>query len=180
MRGFCQISDESERQLYSYLKPCKFAKRQLLVEEGRLSNAAFFIEHGMTRSYWLVDGMQITTSFSTEGAIVFSMDEIYYGKPSEEYVQAVEPLEGYSIDTSDLRHLVSENMEFARWWSAIHQYEYRRLHRSHKERLTLPARERYEAFQAQFPEVCRRALRSHIASYLGITLATLSRLGSKK
>ena len=58
----------------------------------------------------------------------------------------------------------------------IHQDEYRRLHRSHKERLTLPAKERYEEFQKQFPEVCKRVNLGYIASYLGVTQSTLSRL----
>ena len=51
-----------------------------------------------------------------------------------------------------------------------------KLFASHKERLTLPARERYEAFKQQFPEVCQRVNLGYIASYLGITLPTLSRL----
>jgi hypothetical protein len=50
------------------------------------------------------------------------------------------------------------------------------LHQSHKERLTLPAKERYEEFQKQFPEVCKRVNLGFIASYLGITQSTLSRL----
>ena len=62
----------------------------------------------------------------------------------------------------------------------IHQNEYRRLHRSHKERLTLPAKERYEAFVSQFPDVCQRVNLGYIASYLGITISTLSRLRSGK
>ena len=51
-----------------------------------------------------------------------------------------------------------------------HQDEYRRLHRTHKERLTLPAKERYEQMKIQFPAVCERANLGYIASYLGITL----------
>lgn len=62
----------------------------------------------------------------------------------------------------------------------IHQNEYRRLHRSHKNQLTLSAKERYETFKQQFPEVCRRVQLGYIASYLGITLPTLSRLRSQK
>ncbi len=176
IRKFSAISDETEELLASKLTPCSFAKRQRLVTEGKMAGAAFFIERGMTRSFWLVDGEEITTSFSTEGAIVFSMDEIYYSRPSEEFVEAIEEIEAYRISSADLRSLVSNNLELARWWSAIHQHEYRRLHQSHKERLTLTARERYEAFMRQFPQVCRRAQRGHIASYLGISPSTLSRI----
>lgn len=176
MRKRCVISAETERQLSAALVPCHFAKRECLVKEGCYANAAFFIEHGMTRSFWLVDGEEITTSFSTEGTLVFSMDEIYYGKESEEFVEAIEDIDGYSINARKLKELISTNIELAVWWGRIHEHEYRRIHQSHKERLTLPARERYEAFLRQFPDVCRRAQRGHIASYLGITPSTLSRI----
>lgn len=170
------ITDDSIRQLADCLSPAKFSKGECLVSEGQRCGYAYFIEKGITRSYWVVDGEEITTSFSTEGDIVFSMDAVYYGKLSEEYVEALEPLEALKINIADLRRLTDNNIEFARWWGAIHQYEYRRLHRSHKERLSLPAQERYEAFRQQFPDVCRRVYRRYIASYLGITLSTLSRI----
>lgn len=130
----------------------------------------------MTRSYWPVNGTEVTTSFSCEGGIVFSMDELYYGKASEEVVETLEEVEAYSIPLAELTRLWQTNIELCNWGRIAHQNEYRRLHRSHKERLTLSARERYEAFRKQFPDVCRRANLSYIASYLGITLSTLSRL----
>ena len=178
MRRFANISDLTFKKIADELTPCNLPKRSLLVKEGELANAAFFIEKGMTRSYWMVDGEEITTSFSTEGSLVFSMDEIYYGRPSEEYVEAIEDIEAYRIPADTLRRLVTTDLQLSVWWGAIHQYEYRRLHRSHKERLTLPARERYEEFARQFPDVCRRAQRGYIASYLGITLSTLSRISN--
>jgi CRP-like cAMP-binding protein len=130
----------------------------------------------MTRSFWLVDGEEITTSFSCEGGIVFSMDELYYQKKSEEFVETLEEVEAYRIALTDLIRLFETNLEFCNWGRIIHQNEYRRLHRSHKERLTLPAKERYEEFQKQFPYVCQRTNLGFIASYLGITLSTLSRI----
>lgn len=173
------VSDDTLRQLASCLRPARFGKRHALVREGEAHGLAYFIEHGMTRSYWVVDGQEITTSFSTEGTLVFSMDELYYGLLSQEWVETVEAVDAYSIALHDLRRLVSTNLEFANWWAVIHQNEYRRIHRSHKERLTLPAAERYAAFAEQFPQVCRRARLTDIASYLGINLSTLSRIRSR-
>lgn len=170
------ISDDSINELLQKFTPVSFSKSQPIIEEGNKCGYAFFIEKGLTRSFWMVDGEEITTSFSTEGSIVFSMDEVYYGLPSEEYIEALEPVEAFSIPVSDLRHLTQNNLELARWWSHIHQDEYRRIHRSHKERLSLSAANRYEAFCKQFPDICRRVKRSYIASYLGITLSPLSRL----
>lgn len=134
----------------------------------------------MTRSYWLVNGEEITTSFSCEGGIVFSMDELYYNKMSEEFVETLEDVVAYKITLSDLIRLFQTNIELANWGRIIHQNEYRRLHRSHKDRLTLSAKERYEEFMQQFPQICQRVQLGYIASYLGITLPTLSRLRSRK
>lgn len=174
------LSPDTERTLRECLVPCHFPKRHLLVEEGRKTGAAFFIERGITRSYWLVNGEEITTSFAAEGSIVFSMDELYYDKPSEEYVETLEETDAFRIGLDDLRRLFHTNLELANWGRIIHQNEYRRLHRSHKERLTLPAAQRYEAFCQQFPDVMPRVQLGYIASYLGITLPTLSRLRGRK
>ena len=166
--------------LTAMLTPCRFPARHILVAEGAKVGTAYFIETGMTRSYWLVDGEEVTTSFSIEGSIVFSMDELYYGLPSEEYVETVEAVTAYAVSLDDLRRAVSTDIDLAVWWSLIHQDEYRRLHRSHKERLTLPAAERYAAFEIQQPQACRRARLADIASYLGITPSTLSRIRRRR
>ena len=176
MKSACTLSDKAIETLRGYLLFCRFPKRHLLIREGIYCKYAYFIEKGMTRSFWLVDGQEITTSFAWEGSIVFSMDELYYGKVSEEFVETLEEVETYRIALTDLRHLFETDLEWCNWGRIIHQNEYRRLHQSHKERLTLPARERYEAFKQQFPEVCQRVNLGYIASYLGITLPTLSRL----
>lgn len=178
MRSLCPISDETVEELMKCVTLCHFPKRYQLIQENRFCKYAYFIEKGMTRSFWLVDGEEITTSFSCEGGIVFSMDELYYQKKSEEFVETLEEVEAYRIALTDLVRLFETNLEFCNWGRIIHQNEYRRLHRSHKERLTLPAKERYEEFQKQFPYVCQRTNLGFIASYLGITLSTLSRIRS--
>ena len=134
----------------------------------------------MYRSFWLVNGEEITTSFAHEGSIVFSMDELYYNKVSEEFVETLEDVVAYQISLTDLLQLFQTNIELANWGRVIHQNEYRRLHRSHKERLTLSAKERFEEFKRQFPEVYQRVQLGYVASYLGITPSTLSRLRAQK
>lgn len=176
MRKACMVSDDTLLELAACLEPCSYPKRHRLVVDNARSRYAYFIEKGLTRSFWIVDGEEITTSFSTDGAIVFSMDELYYDRPSEENVETIEAVTAFRIHVSDLTRLLETNIELATWGRIIHQDEYRRLHRSHKERLTLPARERYEAFCSQFPEVAAKARLGHIASYLGLRLSTLSRL----
>lgn len=174
------VSDDTIQLLKENMTLCHFPKKYQLIEADKFCKSAYFIEKGMTRSFWLVNGEEITTSFAGEGTIVFSMDELYYNKLSEEFVETLEDVVAYRISLTDLLRLFQTNIELANWGRVIHQNEYRRLHRSHKERLTLSARERYEEFKQQFPEVCQRVQLGYIASYLGITLSTLSRLRSLK
>lgn len=174
------VSEAAMSLLISKLRAQKFPRRTILVREGFLSGEAWFIEQGMTRSYWLVEGDEITTSFSTSGSIVFSMDEVYYGIPSKEYVESISPVKAYGIRVCDLMDLVSTNLELCNWWRINHQNEYRRIHRSHKERLTLDAASRYKEFSLQFPDVARNAPLNFIASYLGISPSTLSRIRRRR
>ena len=174
------ISDDTIRTLKENVTLCHFPKKYQLIKADMFCKSAYFIEKGMTRSFWLVNGEEITTSFSDEGGIVFSMDELYYNKPSEEFVETLEDVVAYRISLTDLLRLFETNIELANWGRVIHQNEYRRLHRSHKEHLTLSAKDRYEEFKQQFPLVCQRAQLGYIASYLGITLSTLSRLRAQK
>ena len=180
MTSLYPVSDDTIQLLKDNVTLRHFPKKYQLIKANQYSRSAYFIEKGMTRSYWLVNGEEITTSFSCEGGIVFSMDELYYNKMSEEFVETLEDVVAYKIALSDLIRLFQTNIELANWGRIIHQNEYRRLHRSHKDRLTLSAKERYEEFMQQFPQICQRVQLGYIASYLGITLPTLSRLRSRK
>ena len=53
MKSLCYLSDETIRELEACVTPCRFPKRHLLVREGIFCKYAYFIEKGMTRSYWL-------------------------------------------------------------------------------------------------------------------------------
>ena len=180
MNSLYPISDETIQILKENTVLCHFPKRHQLIEADKFCKSAYFIEEGATRSFWLVNGEEITTSFSCEGGIVFSMDELYYNRMSEEFVETLENVVTYKISLDDLLHLFRTNIELANWGRIIHQNEYRRLHRSHKDRLTLSAKERYEEFKRQFPHIYQRVQLGYVASYLGITLPTLSRLRAQK
>ena len=181
MRSQYPLSDNAIRLLLEKVDLCRYPKRTLLISAGRFCKYAYFLEQKITLQ-WRKDlnGEEITTSFSTEGGIVFSMDELYFHKPSEEFVETLEDVVAYRILLTDLLHLFETNLELANWGRVIHQIEYRRLHRSHQEQLSLSAKERYKQFQKQFPEVCQRAQLGYIASYLGVTLSTLSRIRGQK
>ena len=95
------ISDDTIRILKENVTLCHFPKKYQLIKADMFCISAYFIEKGMTRAFWLVNGEEITTSFSDEGGIVFSMDELYYNKPSEEFVETLEDVVAYRISLTD-------------------------------------------------------------------------------
>ena len=109
MRSQYPLSDDAVRLLLEKVELCRFPKRTLLVSAGRFCKYAYFLEQGMTRSFWLVNGEEITTSFSTEGGIVFSMDELYFNKESEEFVETLEDVVAYRILQTHMLHLIETN-----------------------------------------------------------------------
>lgn len=179
MRAVAPISDATAALLSEHLTPCGFSKRDMILEQGRYCRYVWFLEKGMVRHFWLREGNEIVTSFSIEGHLIFSMDELYYGQRSQENAQAVEAVEAYRITVEKMNELFTTNLELCNWGRIIHQNEYRRLHHTHCERLTLSAKERYEMFRREFPEVSLRANLYDIASYLGVTPSTLSKLRAK-
>ena len=111
MNSLYPISDETIQILKENTVLCHFPKRHQLIEANKFCKSAYFIEEGMTRSFWLVNGEEITTSFACEGAIVFSMDELYYNKMSEEFVETLEDVVAYKISLTDLLRLFETNIE---------------------------------------------------------------------
>ena len=107
------ISDDTIRTLKESMTLCRFPKKYQLIRAGMYCKSAYFIGKGMTRSFWLVNGEEITTSFSCEGGIVFSMDELYYNKMSEEFVETLEDVVAYRISLDKLRRLFETNIELA-------------------------------------------------------------------
>lgn len=174
------LSESTIKMLRELTVPVSMPRKTLLIEAGKNNGYAYFIDQGITRSFWKIGGEEFTTSFSTSGDIVFSMDELYYGKESEEFVETIEQSSCFRIAVTDLRHLFENNLELCNWGRVIHQNEYRRLHRSHRDRLALPAKERLEEFEKQFPYISNSVNLGYIASYLGMTQPTLSRLRSAK
>lgn len=115
MREVTPVSDETAALLAEYLTECCFEKRDIVLKAGYFCKYVWLIESGMVRHYWMVDGNEIVTSFSLEGQVIFSMDELYFGKKSQEYAQAVEPIEAYRISVKDMNRLLSTNLELCNW-----------------------------------------------------------------
>lgn len=179
IKSYYPVSEESLNMLTSCFKQHIFPANTAIIRSGRLDRKVYFIEQGMTRSYILHDGKEITTWFSMEGDVTCGSWDLYRNKAGFEYVETVEETTAYSIFIEKLNDLYKSQIDIANWMRVLQQENFLRLQDTHIHRLNSSAKERYECFIKEYPDIFKRANLGHIASFLGITQQSLSRIRAK-
>lgn len=178
IRKYYPVSDASIQELTGFLVPHQFYKGQLLTRSGIKDSFVYFIEQGCSRTYFLIDGKEVTNWFSTEGDITFSSGSLYHHTAGNDYVEILEASVVYAIAIKDLDYLYRTNIEIANWGRCIHQEVLLQMQNLRLDRLSLSATERYRKLWEQRPELFNRVNLGYIASYLGMSQQHLSSLRS--
>lgn len=153
------------------------AQGALLLKEGKVSKEFYLIESGVFRSYLDdYDGNEITTAFYGQHDVLIESFSLFHRKPSKENFQAVTQGTVWKIDY-DIFEQYLRKMESLREWGRLwstNQLYHLKLHAI--DSLTITAKERYLSLIKDHPEIIRYCPLKYIASYLGITDTSLSRI----
>jgi CRP-like cAMP-binding protein len=157
----------------------KYPKKSWLLNEGDVSGHLLFVEQGCIRSWFNDDGNDITFQFFFEGSFVSSFESLRLGQPSLFNLETIEHTVLYRVHRDDLFPAIKQNPALN---EAINQLLCRRLY--HYQTLFLSRIKdkpqlRYEALVKENPEIFKRVPHHYIASYLGITPVSLSRIKNK-
>lgn len=158
----------------------EFAARTLLVKEGTLAKKLFFIEQGCCRNWFQNDGKDVTFQFLFEGTFVSSMETIMSHSRSWYSVETLEPTIVYSISIEEFRTMMKKDPDVQAAYFLYMQERflfYQKLFVSH---IKDNPEHRYRQLLKQFPEIVQRVPQHYIASYLGITSVSLSRIRNRK
>ncbi len=170
------ISAEALEALTNLFNKHVFPAKTIIINAGRFDRQIYFIEHGITRSYVMHNGKEITTWFSKEGDITCGSWDLYHHKAGFEYVETLEETTAYSLSIEELNKLYKSYIDIANWMRVLQQENFLRLQDIHISRLNLSAKERYEHFINKYPDISNRVNLGYIASFLGITQQSLSRI----
>lgn len=170
------MSDTSIHELAHYMREVSLPKHTLIIQAGLKNNFVYFLEQGCARTYFLTGNAEVTNWFSKEGDITFSSGSLYHQMPAVEYVQLLENSLLYQIPIDALNRLYETNIEIANWSRVIHQEILLQMQNLRLDRLSLSAKERYEKFAAENPDLLNRVNLGFVASYLGMTQQHLSSL----
>ena len=173
------VSEEMQQQLKDLFKEVVLPKNEFLIEEGRVCRHLYFLEQGCLRGYYNLDGKEITYWFGFENDFVTSFHSFITQEPAVENIQLMEGAVLWSISKDALTNLVDKYQEAERLLRIAYEKYYIRLEGRFVNSQFRTASERYEKLLQETPEIIERVPLGYIASYLGISQETLSRVRSR-
>jgi CRP-like cAMP-binding protein len=151
-----------------------------LLKEGETAQKIFFIKKGSIRVWFNKDGKDITTQFFFEGDAATSLESFIYNEPSPFTIETIEASELAIFYKSDFEGLLTTDPAFKDWF---YQTAVQKLLLNSKRLLSFIKNkpiERYRELVDQQPHILKRVPQHYIASYLGITPVSLSRIRKRK
>lgn len=174
------LSESSLHELVNQTETISYPKGHILSEAGKPDYYLYFLEKGIVRAYNLREGEEVTFWFGMEGSIICSMMNYIEKKPSYETIELLEDCLLHRIKTSTLEKLYSRNIELANWGRKYIEYEIIKVENRLIEQQLLSATERYDSLLKSRPTLIQRVPLGIIASYLGMTQVSLSRIRGKR
>lgn len=176
---FHPLSNAASEYMKKLIHPVSFKKGKLLLKAGELCNHVYFIKRGAVRGFIKEGQKDITTWITAENEMVASISSLDSREPNEENMQAIEDCDTLAITYTDLEDLYIKFPEFNIVIRKLLQQYYRDAEgRAFIARLT-NAETKYRHFIKKHSHLANRIPLKYIASFLGITLETLSRVRKK-
>ncbi len=167
-------------ELSKRIKPIKFKKGELVLDANYISEKSYFINKGILRTYFIKDGKEISEYFSSINEWVNSPKSFMQREKDIYYIDAIEDTETYFISVHDLVYLFDNFPEMERYARLSMGTVFGHfMDRITSIRFT-SAKERYIHFQKTYSSIYHRIPLGMVASYLGITQETLSRIRAEK
>lgn len=173
------LSDAEWEMCKSNFRPKRMLKRQFLLQEGDVCRELAFVEKGALYSYTVDSkGNQHVIRFAFEGWWMANLQSFFTGNPTTLNIEVLEDSELLVLDRKYHKKLLDEIPAYERYHRIIIQNAYVALQQRAENALGLTAEEKYSRLIEQSPEFMNRVPLNLVASYLGVSPETLSRVRS--
>ena len=157
----------------------KYSKHHILHEAGRVCNHFYIIISGIARVFYYNEDKDVTCHFAAEQETITAIDSFIQRKKSKYYIEALEDLEVMSVSHNDLENLFTKHPKYEHFGRLFLQQAYIDLVERIDDLQLHTAHERYETLLDKKPYLFQRIASKHIASFLGMTPETFSRVRGK-
>jgi CRP-like cAMP-binding protein len=176
LRTFYAIDPDAADALKSLFFEGEIAKGRDLQPIGHTCRTIYINVKGLLRIYYLKDGNDITESFEIAPSVVARVESLFSGRASRKGIQAVEATTYVSISAPPLYALFDKHPSLERLFRKVFETGYVKTVNRLESIQFHTAEERYRQLMEDQPDILQRAPLKHIASYLGITQVSLSRI----
>lgn len=171
------LTDEEFELVLSHFESTKKRKHQYLVQEGEIVNKEYWILNGCVKSYFLdKDGKEHILQFGMENWWITDYESFVKQIPSKIYIDCLEDCELLYISFENRDKLTAQMHKMERFWAKKSKFGRIALQNRILSLLKNSAKERYELLLEQYPRLFQRVPKKLLASYLGVSRETLSRL----
>ncbi len=170
------LSEESLRLLMEIATEKTVEKNHLLFQPNKPTKKILFIKKGLLRGYKIIDGKEYTHHFYLENWFATDFLSFLSEKPSQIYIESIERSTYYEFNKKDLVHLYITSHELERMGRIIAEKAYLATVEKMADLQLLDLSERYNALIQRNPSLFQRVSQKHIASYLGVSEQSLSRI----
>lgn len=154
-----------------------FTKGEVFLESGQMANAYYLVESGLVRAFVHdFNGNEITTAFHSPGEISIEVSSLFQRIPTRENIVALCDGVAWKIEFDTFEALFDDIDGFREWGRAWMANQLFISKQRSIDMLTRSASDRYLSLLCDYPEIIRKAPLKHIASWLGITDTSLSRI----
>lgn len=154
-----------------------FPKGDFLLKKGQVANEYFIMESGLARTFlYDYEGNEITTGFFGNNEVVIEAASLFQRVPTQENIQCLCDCTLWKINYDIFQELFHQIPAFREWGRAWLAFELYQSKMRATEMITEPATKRYLHLMQERPQIIQQAALKHIASYLGITDTSLSRI----
>jgi len=171
-----RISLQSESAFLDICSEIGVKKNTDLHPIGHVCRNLYFVKNGLLRIYYLKDDIDVTESFEFENSIVARAESLFHAKPSRKAIQAIEGSNLIAINGVSLFKLYDSHPDIERLFRKVFELAYVQSVNRIENIQFHSAKERYENLIEKSPKTIKRIPLKFIASYLGITQVSLSRI----
>jgi CRP-like cAMP-binding protein len=180
LRDKVPFSDDELEVIKKHLTPKKLRKKQYLLQEGDVCKFIAFVEKGALRSYTIDEkGTERIIQFALEGWLISDLYSFLTSEPASYTIDAIENCELVLISKTAHEELLRTLPKYEKWIRLQITGAYIALQRRLTSIISLSLEERYEGFTSIYPHIVQRVPQHMIASYMGLTPETLSRVRKK-
>jgi CRP-like cAMP-binding protein len=174
------LTREEEDVVKAYLLPKKLRKKQYLLQEGDVCKHIAFVEKGALKAYSVDDtGTESIIQFALEGWIISDLYSFLTSEPATYNIDALEDAELVLISKSAHENLLQKLPKYETYIRLQITGAYIAFQKRLTSIISLQLEERYKNFLAVYPNIAQRVPQHMIASYMGLTPETLSRVRSR-